>query len=215
MALVGRALFLEFGQKLREFGGGKLLANLRHFSAGKFIAAFVERMAGVAFEPVPGDVMLSGHEIELSPEVVVLDGLLVHRAPAACFPAPDPALDAVPQVFGVRVAMDFATLLEAAQRGDGGLEFHAVIGGGRFAAADFLGARAVLEELLTAATARVPAKANIDFAMAAFIYAAGLPDDTGEWIMAIARTAGWLAHAMEEYHETPLRFRPRAEYIGP
>ena len=74
---------------------------------------------------------------------------------------------------------------------------------------------AVAEDLLTAATARVQAKANIDFAMAAFIYAAGLPDDTGEWIMAIARTAGWLAHAMEEYHETPLRFRPRAEYIGP
>ena len=74
---------------------------------------------------------------------------------------------------------------------------------------------AVAEELLTAATARIPVKANIDFAIAAFTYAAGLPDDTGEWIMAIARTVGWLAHAMEEYRETPLRFRPRAEYIGP
>jgi citrate synthase len=32
--------------------------------------------------------------------------------------------------------------------------------------------------------------------------------------MAIARTAGWLAHAIEEYQEVPLRFRPRALYIG-
>ena len=73
---------------------------------------------------------------------------------------------------------------------------------------------ATAEELLTAATERVPVKANIDFALAAFTFAAGLPEDTGEWVMAIARTAGWLAHAVEEYGEAPLRFRPRAEYVG-
>ena len=32
---------------------------------------------------------------------------------------------------------------------------------------------------------------------------------------ALARTALWIAHAIEEYSESPLRFRPRADYIGP
>jgi citrate synthase len=57
-------------------------------------------------------------------------------------------------------------------------------------------------------------EANIDFAMATFTHAADMPPDAAEAIMAIARTAGWLAHAIEEYQEVPLRFRPRALYIG-
>jgi citrate synthase len=32
--------------------------------------------------------------------------------------------------------------------------------------------------------------------------------------MAVARTAGWIAHALEEYGEPALRFRPRALYTG-
>jgi citrate synthase len=39
--------------------------------------------------------------------------------------------------------------------------------------------------------------------------------DAGEAVMATARIAGWLAHAIEEYAEAPLRFRPRAHYLGP
>jgi citrate synthase len=36
----------------------------------------------------------------------------------------------------------------------------------------------------------------------------------GEAVFAIARTSGWLAHALEEYAaRTPLR--PRAVYTGP
>jgi citrate synthase len=36
----------------------------------------------------------------------------------------------------------------------------------------------------------------------------------GEAIFAIARTAGWIAHALEEYdRDTPIR--PRAIYTGP
>jgi len=31
---------------------------------------------------------------------------------------------------------------------------------------------------------------------------------------ALKRVAGWLAHAAEEYQEAPLRFRPRARYVG-
>jgi citrate synthase len=35
----------------------------------------------------------------------------------------------------------------------------------------------------------------------------------GEAIFAIARTVGWLAHAVEEY-ENPTRLRLRAHYTG-
>ena len=40
-------------------------------------------------------------------------------------------------------------------------------------------------------------------------------EGAGETIFAVARSAGWIAHALEEYQEPPLRFRPRAHYIGP
>lgn len=55
---------------------------------------------------------------------------------------------------------------------------------------------------------------NVDLALAALALANGMPADAGEAIMATARMAGWLAHAIEEYDEAPLRFRPRASYIG-
>jgi citrate synthase len=59
---------------------------------------------------------------------------------------------------------------------------------------------------------RVPA-VNIDFALATLTYTAGMAVGTGEALFGIARTAGWIAHAMEEYaHRTPLRLR--AVYIG-
>jgi len=59
---------------------------------------------------------------------------------------------------------------------------------------------------------RIP-EPNIDFALAVLTRAAGMPIGAGEAIFAIGRTAGWLAHAREEYeHRTPLR--PRAIYAG-
>jgi citrate synthase len=43
---------------------------------------------------------------------------------------------------------------------------------------------------------------------------AGLISGAGEAIFAVARTAGWIAHALEEYaRASPLR--PRAVYTGP
>lgn len=56
---------------------------------------------------------------------------------------------------------------------------------------------------------------NIDLALGALTFLADMPEGAGEVLFAIARTAGWLAHAMEEYEEKPLRFRPRARYLGP
>jgi citrate synthase len=50
--------------------------------------------------------------------------------------------------------------------------------------------------------------ANIDLALAALTLHHHMPADAGEAIFAVARTAGWLAHALEEYSERPSRFRP-------
>jgi citrate synthase len=52
---------------------------------------------------------------------------------------------------------------------------------------------------------------NIDLALAALGHVAGMDAHAGDAIFAIARTAGWLAHAAEEYAEPVLRFRPRAQ----
>ncbi|MFT7597323.1 MAG: citrate synthase [Acidimicrobiales bacterium] len=61
---------------------------------------------------------------------------------------------------------------------------------------------------------RVPQPVNIDFALGMLTWLADI-ESTGTEIFAIARTAGWLAHAIEELNEEPLRFRPVARYVGP
>ncbi|GAA3434614.1 citrate synthase [Kutzneria kofuensis] len=55
---------------------------------------------------------------------------------------------------------------------------------------------------------------NVDLALAALMHAYDLRPDAGETIFALARTAGWLAHAIEEYREPGLRFRPLGVYTG-
>ncbi|MGW4109899.1 citrate/2-methylcitrate synthase [Actinosynnema sp. NPDC004786] len=55
---------------------------------------------------------------------------------------------------------------------------------------------------------------NVDLALAALMHAFGLRPDAGEAIFALARCAGWLAHAIEEYREPGLRFRPIGVYTG-
>ncbi|HEY4455023.1 MAG TPA: citrate synthase [Pseudonocardiaceae bacterium] len=55
---------------------------------------------------------------------------------------------------------------------------------------------------------------NVDLAIAVVMHEYGMRPDAGEAIFAIARTVGWIAHAMEEYREPGLRFRPEGMYIG-
>jgi citrate synthase len=55
---------------------------------------------------------------------------------------------------------------------------------------------------------------NIDLALAALMHTFDLRPDSGEAIFALARCAGWLAHAIEEYREPGLRFRPVGVYTG-
>lgn len=50
---------------------------------------------------------------------------------------------------------------------------------------------------------------NVDLGLAAFAHAHGLPADARELLFEVARTAGWMAHALEEYAAPGLRFRVR------
>ncbi len=56
---------------------------------------------------------------------------------------------------------------------------------------------------------------NVDLALAAVAHAHDMRPDAGEAIFAVARTVGWIAHALEEYSEPGLRFRSPGSYIGP
>ena len=55
---------------------------------------------------------------------------------------------------------------------------------------------------------------NIDFAVATLARVAGMVPGAGEAVFAVARTAGWIAHALEAYAGGGL-LRPRAVYTGP
>jgi len=55
---------------------------------------------------------------------------------------------------------------------------------------------------------------NIEFALAVLAGVAGMIRGAGEAIFAVGRTAGWLAHALEEY-ERNIPIRPRCIYTGP
>jgi citrate synthase len=75
--------------------------------------------------------------------------------------------------------------------------------------------RRLFDAVLAVASSHGAAHLNVDFALGALAFALKMPLGATEAIFAVARTAGWLAHALEEYGEAPLRFRARAVYIGP
>jgi citrate synthase len=64
-----------------------------------------------------------------------------------------------------------------------------------------------------AATLGLPAP-NVDFGLAALAHVLELAPGTPTVIFCVARIAGLIAHALEEYPHR-LRFRPRATYVGP
>ncbi len=71
---------------------------------------------------------------------------------------------------------------------------------------------AVVHELLGQTRERITAPHNIDFSLGSFTFAAGMAPDAGELIFALARIVGWIAHAIEEHEQAPLRFRPIGRY---
>jgi len=73
---------------------------------------------------------------------------------------------------------------------------------------------AVADAVVAEASRRALPEPNIDFALAVLASAGEMIPGAGEAIFAVARAAGWIAHAMEEYaRNTPIR--PRAVYTGP
>jgi citrate synthase len=64
-----------------------------------------------------------------------------------------------------------------------------------------------------AATQLTGESPNVDFALGAAATALGLPQGAALSIFLVARSVGWIAHAIEQY-ETGILIRPRARYTG-
>jgi citrate synthase len=77
-------------------------------------------------------------------------------------------------------------------------------------------ARALLvaDEVAREAYKLIKREPNVDLALAAIELATDMQPHSAETIFTVARIAGWLAHASEEYGQAPLRFRVRARYVG-
>ncbi len=71
----------------------------------------------------------------------------------------------------------------------------------------------VAASVVALASARGIPKPNVDLALGALTFLAGMSEDAGGAIFKIARVAGWLAHYLEELAEPPLRYRARAVYV--
>lgn len=69
-------------------------------------------------------------------------------------------------------------------------------------------------EIQTVGEAMIGERINIDFALTAMAVRFDLPKDAPVIIFALARSCGWLAHAMEQAESGHL-IRPRARYTGP
>ena len=72
---------------------------------------------------------------------------------------------------------------------------------------------AVAEAVLDEVRRKSLPEPNIDLAIATLVRVAGMIRGSGEVIFAVARTAGWIAHALEAY-AGPGPLRPRAVYTG-
>jgi citrate synthase len=72
----------------------------------------------------------------------------------------------------------------------------------------------VAEALCEAARAVLQEHPTIDFGLVTLARALGLPDGTALGWFALGRTAGWIAHALEQYASGEM-IRPRAHYTGP
>ncbi|MEZ5375682.1 MAG: citrate/2-methylcitrate synthase [Acidimicrobiales bacterium] len=70
-----------------------------------------------------------------------------------------------------------------------------------------------IEHLRYLIVTRLEKPPNVDFALGALTWLAEMDADAGE-LFGIARTVGWIAHAIEEVDEPPLRFRVKTRPTG-
>lgn len=82
------------------------------------------------------------------------------------------------------------------------------------AAAPECRAVAVTDAIIAEVRRKALPEPNVDLALGALALAAGMTRGAGEAVFAVARVAGWIAHALEAY-ETGKIMRPRASYTGP
>ncbi|UUU30413.1 citrate synthase [Streptomyces sp. CA-210063] len=75
-------------------------------------------------------------------------------------------------------------------------------------------ALAAARDIVATSARHTPLHANVDLALAVLTVSFGMSSTAGETVFAVARTAGWIAHALEEYGERPLRMRPSGQYVG-
>ncbi|MBO0693124.1 MAG: citrate synthase [Acidimicrobiaceae bacterium] len=73
---------------------------------------------------------------------------------------------------------------------------------------------AVIRHVLALGERRGSPPPNVDFALGALEWGLEMVPGAGQAIFVIGRSAGWLAHAMEEYRDRS-DFRVRAAYVGP
>jgi citrate synthase len=72
-----------------------------------------------------------------------------------------------------------------------------------------------VDRLAAEVAAHTGRRPYVDLALAALTTAARMPADAGAAVFAVGRMAGWIAHALDEYEQRPLRLRPRGRYVGP
>lgn len=73
---------------------------------------------------------------------------------------------------------------------------------------------AIIRAVIDGAVARTGLAPNVDAGLAALSVASRMASGAGEAIFAVARTAGWIAHALEQY-DSPTFMRTRVDYVGP
>jgi citrate synthase len=71
-----------------------------------------------------------------------------------------------------------------------------------------------VDAVLASMAARGAAPPNVDVALAALSFCADMAPGSGEAVFALARGAGWIAHALEQYDQ-PTFMRARVDYVGP
>lgn len=79
------------------------------------------------------------------------------------------------------------------------------------------GKRSGVETLLALVAAMTAAgypPPSVDFGLVALTLALGLPPGSAACLFAIGRSAGWVAHILEQ-RQSPVGLRPRARYVGP
>jgi citrate synthase len=75
-------------------------------------------------------------------------------------------------------------------------------------------AAALVARLAAAVAGRPGVFPNVDLALAAVAHTHGMRFEAGEAVFAVARTVGWVAHALEQYADPGLRFRVEGAYVG-